>query len=226
MTETERLGGEGAAWPRRRIQTTVDAQGRGRADDIDPADQWVLNPNTGEYELRLSPSTPQSSVPGPRRPPSPDADTPARGRTRRPAARSPRRPAVRCRRSAGAAGRRRSRRRGGVDGGRRRRAAKGKKVLLWTGGVMAFVLVAGGGRRVPLHRAPERQHPSVSDDGASTGGFQKDKAINILLIGTDKRTGAGNEKLRRRGQRRPRRHHDPAARLQGPLERDRAEHPA
>ena len=45
----------------------MDAQGRGRADNIDPADQWVLNPNTGEYELRLAPSAPQSSVPGPRR---------------------------------------------------------------------------------------------------------------------------------------------------------------
>ncbi|MEU0179414.1 hypothetical protein ABZ178_39615, partial [Streptomyces massasporeus] len=46
----------------------MDAQGRGRADDIDPADQWVLNPNTGEYELRLGPSAPQSGVPAPRRP--------------------------------------------------------------------------------------------------------------------------------------------------------------
>ncbi|MGW4274573.1 LCP family protein, partial [Streptomyces seoulensis] len=45
----------------------MDAQGRGRADDIDPADQWVLNPETGEYELRLTPSAPQSPVPGPRR---------------------------------------------------------------------------------------------------------------------------------------------------------------
>ncbi|MZF88581.1 LytR family transcriptional regulator, partial [Streptomyces sp. SID5643] len=44
----------------------MDAQGRGRADDIDPADQWVLNPNTGEYELRLAPSAAQSPVPGPR----------------------------------------------------------------------------------------------------------------------------------------------------------------
>ncbi|MGW7499318.1 LCP family protein, partial [Streptomyces luteogriseus] len=44
----------------------MDAQGRGRAGDIDPADQWVLNPDTGEYELRLAPSAAQSSVPGPR----------------------------------------------------------------------------------------------------------------------------------------------------------------
>ncbi|NED21639.1 LytR family transcriptional regulator, partial [Streptomyces sp. SID9913] len=44
----------------------MDAQGRGRGDDIDPADQWVLNPATGEYELRLGPSAPQPPVPGPR----------------------------------------------------------------------------------------------------------------------------------------------------------------
>ncbi|MGW0373902.1 LCP family protein, partial [Streptomyces coeruleorubidus] len=62
----------------------MDAQGRGRADDIDPADQWVLNPNTGEYELRLPPSSPQSGVPSPRRPPAPDAAPPARGRTQAP----------------------------------------------------------------------------------------------------------------------------------------------
>ncbi|MEU3093161.1 LytR family transcriptional regulator, partial [Streptomyces massasporeus] len=59
----------------------MDAQGRGRADDIDPADQWVLNPSTGEYELRLGPSAPQSGVPAPRRPrPSEEAPR-TRGRT-------------------------------------------------------------------------------------------------------------------------------------------------
>ncbi|MYR88296.1 LytR family transcriptional regulator, partial [Streptomyces sp. SID685] len=51
----------------------MDAQGRGRADNIDPADQWVLNPNTGEYELRLPPSGTQS-VPGPRRPSAQDGE--------------------------------------------------------------------------------------------------------------------------------------------------------
>ncbi|MCX3063926.1 LytR family transcriptional regulator, partial [Streptomyces sp. GXMU-J5] len=47
----------------------MDSQGRGRADDIDPADQWVLNPQTGDYELRLRPSAGQPPVPGPRRNP-------------------------------------------------------------------------------------------------------------------------------------------------------------
>lgn len=31
----------------------MDAQGRGRAGGIDPADQWVFDPKTGSYELRL-----------------------------------------------------------------------------------------------------------------------------------------------------------------------------
>jgi LCP family protein required for cell wall assembly len=80
--------------------------------------------------------------------------------------------------------------------GRRRPAKKkstGKKVLMWTGGTMAFVVLgaAAGGYLYLEHLNDNIQ--SVADDGASTGGFQKDKAINILLIGTDKRTGAGNE---------------------------------
>ena len=66
------------------------------------------------------------------------------------------------------------------------------KILLWTGGTMAFVLVAGAGAAYFYIEHLNDNIASVSDDGASTGGFQKDKAINILLIGTDKRTGKGN----------------------------------
>ncbi|MGW8374651.1 LCP family protein [Streptomyces sp. ODS28] len=32
----------------------MNAQGRGHAGDIDPADQWVFDPNTGSYQLRLN----------------------------------------------------------------------------------------------------------------------------------------------------------------------------
>ncbi|MFD7923631.1 LCP family protein [Streptomyces sp. NPDC059740] len=46
----------------------MDAQGRGRGDDIDPADQWVFNPSTGTYELRLDPASDAPSPPSPRRP--------------------------------------------------------------------------------------------------------------------------------------------------------------
>ncbi|MFK0156964.1 LCP family protein [Streptomyces sp. NPDC090493] len=159
----------------------MDAQGRGRADNIDPADQWVLNPNTGEYELRLTPSAPQSPVPGPRKPAPPGA-----GGNRETSA-----PEI--------PGQRRRRAEPEPPAGRRSRRqpvkkkSKAKKVLLWTGGTMAFVLVAASAAGYLYIKHLNDNITSVSDDGASTGGFSKDKAINLLIIGTDKRTGSGNE---------------------------------
>ncbi|WP_121747418.1 LCP family protein [Streptomyces sp. E2N166] len=162
----------------------MDAQSRGRAENIDPADQWVLNPDTGEYELRLSPSAPQSTVPGPR-------GARRRGAQASAPSTAPERevPPPRRRRTApeepppGRRGRRRP----------AKKKSKGKKVLLWTGGTMAFVVLAAGTAGYLYLEHLNDNIKSVADDGASTGGFQKDKAINILLIGTDKRTGAGNE---------------------------------
>ena len=153
----------------------MDAQGRGRAEDIDPADQWVLNPDTGDYELRLPPSAPQSPVPRPRRAtPAAAPEVPA-PRRRRATPEEPPPP-----------GRR----------GRRRPAKKksrGKKILLWTGGTMAFVVLAVGAAGYLYLQHLNDNIEALPDDGASTGGFQKDQAINILLIGTDKRTGSGND---------------------------------
>ncbi|KUO19017.1 LytR family transcriptional regulator [Streptomyces dysideae] len=74
-----------------------------------------------------------------------------------------------------------------------KKKGKAKKALLWTGGVMAFVVLAAAAGAYFYIRHLNSNIDSVPDDGASTGGFQKDKAINILLIGTDKRTGSGNE---------------------------------
>ncbi|MEU8648345.1 LCP family protein [Streptomyces sp. NPDC048737] len=171
----------------------MDAQGRGRAENIDPADQWVLNPDTGEYELRLADSAPQPAVPGPRRRPAraagggPGSEPATGSRTAAPERDAPEVPGPR-------------RRRGAPEepspGRRGRRPAKKtntKKILLWTGGVMAFVLVGTAGAAYLYLEHLNDNITSVSDDGASTGGFSKDKAINILVIGTDKRTGAGNE---------------------------------
>lgn len=64
---------------------------------------------------------------------------------------------------------------------------------MWTGGTMAFVLVAGAGAGYLYIKHLNDNIQSSPDDGASTGGFNKDKAINVLIIGTDKRTGAGNK---------------------------------
>jgi LCP family protein required for cell wall assembly len=158
----------------------VDTQGRGRAENVDPADQWVLNPDTGEYELRLSPSAPQSTVPRPR-----GAGTAARTRTAPPAAPGRSVPSPRRRPQEPLPGRR----------GRRpeQQKSKAKKAVLWTGGTMAFVLVAaaGAGYFYLQHLAGNIKTNDVGDAGASS--FKKDEAFNVLVIGTDKRTGEGNE---------------------------------
>ncbi|WP_432030722.1 LCP family protein [Streptomyces sp. 1222.5] len=175
----------------------MDAQGRGRAEHIDPADQWVLNPNTGEYELRLSPSAAQSPVPGPRRPARDSGGAPRRRNDAKPGGT---REMSRVR--PGDVPPPRNRRKGpepeapqGRRAARRpvKKKSKAKKALLWTGGTMAFVLVAVTAAGYLYIRHLNGNITSISDDGASTGGFRKDEAINILLIGTDKRTGKGNE---------------------------------
>ncbi|AIV36088.1 LCP family protein [Streptomyces sp. MPA0124] len=155
----------------------MDAQGRGQAEDIDPADQWVLNPDTGDYELRLPSSAPQSPVPGPRRAtPAPSPEVPAPRRRRAtpeeppPGRRDRRRPTKKA-----------------------KKKSRGKKILLWTGGTMAFVILAAGTAGYLYLQHLNDNIESLPDDGASTGGFRKDEAINILLIGTDKRTGSGND---------------------------------
>jgi LCP family protein required for cell wall assembly len=163
----------------------VDAQGRGRADNVDPADQWVLNPNTGEYELRLSPSAPQSSVPGPRRPSASTAGGATRDRGAAP----------------GREVRSERRRRPAPDeplpGRRGRRPEKpkpkAKKVLLWTGGTMAFVLVATGTAGYFYLKHLEGNVKTTDVGSAGQSSFRKDEAFNILIVGTDKRTGEGNE---------------------------------
>ncbi|MFI9602582.1 LCP family protein [Streptomyces sp. NPDC052043] len=175
----------------------MDAQGRGRADNIDPADQWVLNPDTGEYELRLSPSAPQSAVPGPRRPSAGRAG--GRASERHPAAPGRQQareaapaetvPAPRRRRSAppdepppGRRGRRPE-----------KKKTKTKKVLMWTGGTMALVLIGVGTAGYLVLRHLEGNVTTTDVGSAGKNGFSKDEAFNILIIGTDKRTGKGNE---------------------------------
>jgi LCP family protein required for cell wall assembly len=172
----------------------VDAQGRGRAENFDPADQWVLNPDTGEYELRLSPSAPQSPLPRPRRAGPGESGGPrdheARASSAAPTSAPGREvPPPRRRRATpeepppGRRGRRRP----------AKKKSKGKRVLLWTGGTMAFVVLAACTAGYLYLEHLNDNITTLPDDGAGTGGFQKDKAINILLIGTDKRTGDGNE---------------------------------
>ncbi|MFG2501306.1 LCP family protein [Streptomyces sp. NPDC048441] len=168
----------------------MDAQGRGRAENIDPADQWVLNPNTGDYELRLSPSAGESAVPGPRRSSRSSPRSGTRGR-------GGRRDEPRDEQHEVPNQRRRRAPQPEAAGGRRKqppKKSKGKKALMWTGGVLAFVLVTGCAGAYLYYQHLNDNITSVDDDGAGTGGFSKDRAINILVMGTDKRTGKGNEK--------------------------------
>ncbi|MER7497693.1 LCP family protein [Streptomyces pharetrae] len=203
----------------------MDAQGRGRAENIDPADQWVLNPSTGEYELRLTPSAPQSAVPGPRRAaprgrgaapgrpsraaaPAPEGRKEARGareeaRGSREEARGSREGReARPGRSASGDAPSPRRRRGAPEeppAGRRgrrpvkARKSRGKKAVMWTGGTMAFVLVAVGAAGWFYLKHLEGNVTTEDVGNAADSGFSKDEAFNILLLGTDKRTGKGNE---------------------------------
>ncbi|WP_446039854.1 LCP family protein [Streptomyces sp. SID1121] len=204
----------------------MDAQNRGQADEIDPADQWVLNPRTGNYELRLDHSGGQS----PPVSPSPGrssgrrgsaAGTPAAGAPRegRPGTGGPRRGGARQKGSEpdtdtaparpDVPGQRGSRRAGkGPAGGRgpanetqaaagrrkrKQKKSRTKKVLLWTGGSMAVVVLAASVGGYLYYQHLNGNISTIDVAGASDKGFEKDKPINILVIGTDKRTGDGNE---------------------------------
>ncbi|MEV0850647.1 LCP family protein [Streptomyces sp. NPDC049954] len=181
----------------------MDAQGRGRGDDIDPADQWVLNPQTGDYELRLDTSAPQSPrVPGARRPPSArSARAPeARGRGNGPPPRPEReRSAAPTVPAQGGRARARKEAAAPPGGGRaaKRRADKGggkKKALMWTAGGLGFVLVAVAGTGFFLYRHFNGNLETIDTAGAGSREVARhDTPLNILVIGTDKRTGKGNE---------------------------------
>ncbi|AWZ04924.1 MULTISPECIES: LCP family protein [unclassified Streptomyces] len=161
----------------------MDAQSRGRAEEIDPADQWVLNPRTGNYELRLDHSVAQAPAQraAPRAVPRRAPAAPGSPAAPAPAVPGPRR-------GEGPPGGRRGGRSRKGGGGRR------KKILVVTGGTLAFLLV-GGSVAAYLYYDHLNGNLTVTDvgDAGTSGGFKKDQAINILVIGTDKRSGAGNE---------------------------------
>ncbi|MFF2654741.1 LCP family protein [Streptomyces sp. NPDC058045] len=173
----------------------MDAHGRGREDDIDPADQWVFNPDTGDYELRLNISAGQSNIPGPRsaagrRSPSaapgpavPDRPAPDRGAPGTTVPGQRRRRGVEAEPPPG--GRRRSR-------GAAKKQSGRKRALIWTGGIMGFVLVAGSVTAYALYKHFDNNLTSVDVGTGGKDAFEPGKPIDILLIGTDKRTGKGN----------------------------------
>ncbi|NEE20369.1 LytR family transcriptional regulator, partial [Streptomyces sp. SID7499] len=79
--------------------------------------------------------------------------------------------------------------------GRRKRKPKKsrkKKALLWTGGVMAFVVVAGSAGAYALYQKFNGNIDAIDVGDAGSKNVVTDGPMNILIIGTDKRTGKGN----------------------------------
>ncbi|MFE7116369.1 LCP family protein [Streptomyces sp. NPDC057654] len=183
----------------------MDAQGRGQAGDMDPADQWVLNPNTGSYELRIDPAADaapgQSSPAGANRSPAPATAEAARRAVPSPSPPADGSPAdgSPADRTAAPPGRRsvpdqRGRRAAGKGSSRRKakpKASGKKKALTWTGGVLAFLLVGGSvtGYLVYQHFNNNIDKVDVGVNNAAV----VDGPVNILVIGTDKRDGKGNK---------------------------------
>ncbi|WP_370739776.1 LCP family protein [Streptomyces sp. EN23] len=192
----------------------MDAQSRGRADDIDPADQWVLNPHTGNYELRLDHSAGESSSSAGTASSSTRTAT-AEGTGRRGESRAGSSREGSGRRAAGSRGGATDTSRREVPGQRSRRSSQGgrgateppttgrrkrkpqksrkKKALLWTGGVMAFVVVGTSVGAYVLYQQLNGNIDSIDVGDAGSKNVVTDGPMNILVIGTDKRTGKGNE---------------------------------
>ncbi|KAK1181508.1 LCP family protein [Streptomyces sp. NBS 14/10] len=161
----------------------MDAQGHGQADDFDPADQWVFDPNTGSYELRLNPAGDSADITPEERPaprsrsrrraePEPPPATPSRGRRR--AAGKPEKPT-------GPTSRRKP----------KPKKSKAKKVLYWTSGTLAFILVGGSVAAYLVYQHLNNNIKKV--DVGENNAAVSDGPMNILVIGTDKRDGKGNE---------------------------------
>ncbi|WFB09135.1 LCP family protein [Streptomyces sp. LX-29] len=169
----------------------MDAQGHGRAGDIDPADQWVFDPNTGSYELRLDPQGDPA--------PASEARTPSRsagrGRGTVPEQRGGRRRAApkgapeRADATGGRGGKA-----GPVGPPSRRKPkpkkSKAKKALYWGSGTLAFLLVGGS---VAAYLVYQHLNGNIKKvDVGEKNAAVIDGPVNILVIGTDKREGKGN----------------------------------
>ncbi|KAB8160130.1 LytR family transcriptional regulator [Streptomyces sp. 3MP-14] len=190
----------------------MDAQGPGGADGVDPADQWVFNPETGTYELRLTngpagrratgagrperPSAAEATDAAPSSTASRDRHTPPRqrrapsveGEDREPPGAGDRPlPAQRDRRA-----QRGSRRKGNQAQGRgKKKRGRGKKILMWTGGSLALLLVMGAAGAWWLI---DRLNDNITKyDVGKDNDFSDDEEVNLLFIGTDTRTGDGND---------------------------------
>ncbi|BAJ28760.1 MULTISPECIES: LCP family protein [Kitasatospora] len=159
---------------------------------VDPADQWVLDPATGEFRLDLDAGRHDSAERPGAAPARPQA---ARRRAPAPASGSSSASA-----EAGKAdgGRGRGRGASAVPGGRaarrRGRSTRGRRALKWTAGTLGLVLVAGCGGAYYVYQHFNSNISSVKVEvGDESERPQATDALNILVIGTDSRVGLGRE---------------------------------
>ncbi len=73
-----------------------------------------------------------------------------------------------------------------------KKKGKAKKILAWTAGGTALVVIAVGTAGYLYLKHLEGNVTTTDVGSAAKDGFSKDDAFNILIIGTDKRTGKGN----------------------------------
>ncbi|MFF3008302.1 LCP family protein [Kitasatospora sp. NPDC057940] len=144
--------------------------------EVDPADQWTRDPETGQYRL-----DPSAGIPGQRR----------RTAERGAAEQTPATESGTATAGTPGPGRRDSRRRAAAAAKRTRR----RRALKWTAGAGALVMVAGCGGAYYLYQhfnsnltsvkvqlGNEEERPKAAGD-----------ALNILVLGTDSRQGLGRE---------------------------------
>jgi LCP family protein required for cell wall assembly len=161
----------------------VNAQGRGHAGDVDPADQWVFDPSTGSYKLRLNPAAGDSRSPSAGSRP----DAPRQRRASAAEGAEPRLPSQRRR-----GGRGQPPPTGGGHGRRKRRpgTSRKQKVLRWGAGTLGLILVVGGTAGYLLYNHFNGNISKV--DVGKTNAAVTDGPVNILVLGTDSRKGKGN----------------------------------
>ncbi|MEW2520358.1 LCP family protein [Actinacidiphila alni] len=175
----------------------MDTQGR---RNIDPADQWVLDPATGTYQLRLEPddaAAAQPTVPeqstGRAEPPAAAAPPPSSHGRR--AARNGAGPNGTTTAGTGTASTGTGRAAAGPPSRRKAKpkASRKKKALLWTAGTVSFVLVAVcvGGYLVYQHF--NNNITTVDVGNAGSKDVTHEGPMNILVIGTDSRVGLGKK---------------------------------
>ncbi|MGW5445244.1 LCP family protein [Streptomyces asiaticus] len=159
----------------------MDAQGPGGAGDFDPADQWVFDPNTGNYELRLNPAeTSADDTTELRRVSRSSSDDGTTGSEPRGRRRAAKREAEK-EQATGPVSRRKP----------KPKKSKTKKALYWGSGTLAFLLVGGSAAAYFVYQHLNNNISKV--DVGENNAAVSDGPMNILLIGTDRRDGKGNE---------------------------------